>query len=57
MAGNTKAVLLSTEQVKAIRRMQEAERQKSPWGTAPTIHQIARRLMDNALAQAEQLST
>lgn len=51
MAGNTRVILLSTEQVAVIRRMQEDERQKSPFGSAPSIHQIARELMDKALAQ------
>jgi hypothetical protein len=49
MAGNTKAVLLSVEQVAVIKRMQDAERKKSPFGSAPSIHQIARGLMDKAL--------
>lgn len=49
MACNTKAVLLSIEQLKAIKHIQDAERQKSPFGTAPSIHHIARILMDKAL--------
>ncbi|MFE8048136.1 hypothetical protein [Brenneria goodwinii] len=46
-------VLLSKEQVGAIRRIQEQERSKSPLGVAPTIHVIARSLMDKALKDIE----
>lgn len=44
-----KAVLLSNEQIDALHRMQERERQKSPLGIAPSIHEIARSLMTQAL--------
>ncbi|XBS69907.1 hypothetical protein ABK905_00515 [Acerihabitans sp. KWT182] len=44
-------VLLSGEQVQAIREIQEQQRQKSGIGVAPTIHEIARGLVDQALAQ------
>ncbi|MCS0528937.1 hypothetical protein [Klebsiella grimontii] len=44
-----KPVLLSIEQIEKLRALQEKERNKSPLGIAPTIHVIARQLMDNAL--------
>lgn len=44
-----KPVLLGVEQIAAIRRIQEQERRKSPLGIAPTVHAIARSLMDKAL--------
>ncbi|AYH02579.1 MULTISPECIES: hypothetical protein [Pectobacterium] len=55
MATNAKVVpvLLSKEQVSTIRRLQEQERSKSPLGVAPTIHVIARSLMDKALKEIE----
>ncbi|MBA0159691.1 MULTISPECIES: hypothetical protein [Pectobacterium] len=55
MATNAKVVpvLLSKEQVSTIRRLQEQERSKSPLGVAPTIHVIARSLMDKALKDIE----
>ena len=46
-----KPVLLSREQITALREIQEQERRKSPLNIAPTIHVIARQLMDNALKQ------
>ncbi len=51
--GKVVPVLLSKEQVGAIRRLQEQERNKSPLGVAPTIHVIARSLMDKALKDIE----
>lgn len=39
---NVKPVLLSAEQMQAIRNIQERERQRSNLGVAPTVHQIAR---------------
>lgn len=47
---NVKPVLLSSEQMQAIRNIQERERQRSDLGVAPTVHQIARGLMAKALA-------
>ncbi|WFL67432.1 hypothetical protein [Pantoea sp. X85] len=49
-----KPVLLSIEQLEALRKIQEQERAKSVLGVAPTIHVIARGLMDKALAQLAQ---
>lgn len=49
-----KPVLMRVEQIEALRRIQEKERAKSPLGVAPTIHVIARGLMDKALAQLDQ---
>ena len=46
-----KPVLLSREQIAALQAIQEQERSKSPLNIAPTIHVIARQLMDKALAQ------
>lgn len=48
------AILLSLEQVEALQKIQEQERAKSTLGVAPTIHVIARGLMDKALAQLAQ---
>lgn len=42
-------VLLSREQYSALRELQEQERRKSSLGIAPTVHVIARQLMDKAL--------
>jgi hypothetical protein len=46
---NVKPVLLSNEQMERLRQMQELERQKSPLGIAPSLHDIARGLVDKAL--------
>ena len=46
-----KPVLLSREQIAALQAIQAQERSKSPLNIAPTIHVIARQLMDKALAQ------
>lgn len=47
---SVKPVLLSLEQIEKLRTLQENERKKSPLGIAPTIHVIARQLMDRALS-------
>lgn len=44
-----KPVLLSKRQIDAIREIQEQERANSQIGVAPSIHVIARQLMDKAL--------
>lgn len=49
-----KPVLLSIQQLDALRKIQEQERAKSSLGIAPTIHVIARGLMDKALAQLNE---
>jgi hypothetical protein len=47
---SVKPVLLSEAQIQAIRKIQEQQRQQSGIGVAPTIHEIARGLVDKALA-------
>ena len=47
---NVKPVLLSHEQIKALSNIQEQHRKASSIGVAPTIHEIARGLIDKALA-------
>ncbi|HBX9998997.1 hypothetical protein [Klebsiella variicola] len=47
---SVKPVLLSEAQIQAIRKIQEKQRQQSGIGVAPTIHEIARGLVDAALA-------
>ncbi|MEF3111340.1 hypothetical protein QFI91_19950 [Raoultella sp. WB_B2P2-3] len=47
---NVKPVLLSHEQIKALSDIQEQHRKTSSIGVAPTIHEIARGLMDKVLA-------
>lgn len=44
-------VLLSRRQIEALQRIQDEERQKSVLGVAPSIHVIARQLMDKALKE------
>ncbi|WP_241580371.1 MULTISPECIES: hypothetical protein [Rosenbergiella] len=46
-----KPVLLSREQIEALQAIQREERAKSSLNVAPTIHVIARQLMDKALQQ------
>ncbi|WP_212749211.1 hypothetical protein, partial [Escherichia coli] len=46
-----KPVLLSRRQIEALQRIQDEERQKSVLGVAPSIHVIARQLMDKALKE------
>ena len=46
---SVKPVLLSEAQIQAIRKIQEHQRQQSGIGVAPTIHEIARGLVDKAL--------
>lgn len=45
-----KPVLLSASQIEALQQIRERERNSSPLGIAPTIHVIARQLMEKALA-------
>ncbi|KMV67349.1 hypothetical protein AI29_13795 [bacteria symbiont BFo2 of Frankliniella occidentalis] len=52
-ASSLKPVLLSKEQVVALQAIQKSEREKSSLNIAPTIHVIARQLMDKALSQLE----
>ncbi|HDG1668297.1 TPA: hypothetical protein PFE31_002554 [Kluyvera ascorbata] len=46
---SVKPILLSDTQIQAIRAIQEEQRILSGIGVAPTIHEIARALMDKAL--------
>ncbi|WP_420196985.1 hypothetical protein [Escherichia coli] len=43
-------LFISEKQMEAIKKIQEEQRKKSEVGVAPTIHEIARGLMDKALA-------
>lgn len=52
---SVKPVLLSNEQMGYIRQIQEHERQKSPLGIAPSIHAIARGLVDKARQGTENV--
>ncbi|WP_447885462.1 hypothetical protein [Serratia fonticola] len=47
---SVKPVLLSGEQMAAILQIQRQERQKSPLGISPSIHEIARGLIGKALS-------
>ncbi|HGU6860856.1 TPA: hypothetical protein ACNAC2_003384 [Klebsiella quasipneumoniae] len=47
---SVKPVLLSEAQIQAIIKIQEKQCQQSGIGVAPTIHEIARGLVDTALA-------
>ncbi|MCG7803795.1 MULTISPECIES: hypothetical protein [Enterobacter] len=47
---NVKPVLLSETQIQAIRNIQKQHREISGIGVAPSIHEIARGLIDSALA-------
>ncbi|WP_193568598.1 hypothetical protein [Citrobacter sp. NCU1] len=49
---NVKPVLLTKEQIDALHQLQEKERKNSPLGIAPSLHEVARRLMDKALDSA-----
>ncbi|MFG0430322.1 hypothetical protein ACF8EE_17875 [Serratia liquefaciens] len=46
---NVKAVLLRNDQVDAMRKLQAEASEKSGIGVAPSIHAIARGLVDSAL--------
>jgi hypothetical protein len=47
---SVKPVLLSGEQMAAILQIQRQEKQKSPLGITPSIHEIARGLVGKALS-------
>ncbi len=53
---SVKPVLLSDTQIQAIRAIQEKQRLLSGIGVAPTIHEIARALMDKALSSTSSKS-
>ncbi len=46
----TQAVLLTRKQVEQIQRLQEMERSRSEFGITPSIHEVARKLVDKALS-------
>ncbi|QXN62804.1 hypothetical protein [Serratia fonticola] len=46
---SVKPVLLSGEQMAAILQIQRQEKQRSPLGISPSIHEIARGLVAKAL--------
>ncbi|MEA3715937.1 hypothetical protein VBL48_16770 [Enterobacter hormaechei] len=54
MKKKVSAILLGIDQIEAIKKIQEKERERSALGVAPTIHAIARGLMDRALSQIAQ---
>ncbi|TQN83120.1 UNVERIFIED_ORG: hypothetical protein FHU00_2614 [Citrobacter freundii] len=51
---SVKPVLLAREQIEALQRIQDEERRNSPLGIAPSIHEVARRLMQRALHPVER---
>lgn len=53
-SSNVKPVLLTREQIDALHHLQEEERKNSPLGIAPSIHEVARRLIDKALSPLMQ---
>ena len=50
---HVKPVLLSAAQVAALKAIQEQERQKSGFGIAPSIHDVARKIFDVGLSRME----
>jgi len=46
---NSQVVLLTRGQVETLQRIQEKERKRSEFGICPSIHEVARKLMDRAL--------
>ncbi len=49
---NYKPVLLTKEQIEAVKQLQEEERRRSPLNVAPTVNAIVRGLVNKALASA-----
>lgn len=47
--GNMRAVLLSREQTERLERIRNEEAARSAYGIRPTIHEVARKLIDEAL--------
>lgn len=50
---HVKPILLSAAQVAALKAIQEQERQKSGFGIAPSIHDVARKIFDVGLSRME----
>lgn len=48
-----KPIILSQAQMEALAKIQNEEREKSPYGAAPSIPDLARGLLDKALADLE----
>lgn len=46
---NSQVVLLTREQVEKLQRLQAMERERSEFGITPSIHEVARKLVDKAL--------
>jgi hypothetical protein len=51
---NTTTILINREQAEEIRQIQEQERQRSGIGACPSIHTVARSLIDSALEQRKR---
>lgn len=51
---NTTTILINREQADQIRQIQEQERKHSEIGACPSIHTVARCLIDSALEQRKQ---
>ena len=45
----TKAVLLNPRQIEQLERIRDEESMRSALGIRPTIHEVARRIIDEAL--------
>ncbi|HDT0937803.1 TPA: hypothetical protein QHT32_001232 [Escherichia coli] len=46
---NVRAVLLAREQIDRLERIRNDEATRSAYGIRPTIHEVARKLIDEAL--------
>nr|WP_304654090.1 hypothetical protein [Providencia sp. wls1921] len=56
MKVDNKAILLTQKQMDALRKIQQSEHERSGLGIKPTLHEVARKLVDKALAQVEAWS-
>ncbi|WP_413493053.1 hypothetical protein [Morganella psychrotolerans] len=50
---DSKAILLTQKQMDALRKIQQEEHNRSGLGIKPTLHEVARKLVDKALKQVE----
>lgn len=48
---NTQVVLLRRSQVDALQRIRDEESQRSGLGIKPSVHEVARQLVDKALKE------
>nr|WP_240152506.1 hypothetical protein [Erwinia amylovora] len=55
-ASTLRPVLLTASQMESIRTIQESERKNSRFGTAPTVHHIARILISRALNEKTMIN-